>query len=61
MTDRTSHYRATSRAQSLAVSLAKRTFQQLTSEKDQPGMLSGFYEAFRDYLIGNLAVENHLN
>ena len=52
-------------AASLAVELAKRTrllrevigdrFQQ---EKDTPGVLSGFYEAFRTYLIGSLTHED---
>jgi hypothetical protein len=52
-------------AESLAVELAKRTRflrdvvgQQLAEEKDTPGVLSGFFEAFRDYLIGTLTEED---
>ncbi|MFP4088540.1 MAG: type ISP restriction/modification enzyme, partial [Desulfobacteraceae bacterium] len=48
-------------AESLAIELAKRTrflrdigLQQLLEERDQPGPLSGFYEAFEKYLIGDL-------
>ena len=52
-------------AESLAVELAKRTrflrdivSQQLTQEKETPGVLSGFFEAFRTYLIGTLTSED---
>ncbi len=52
-------------AESLAVELAKRTrflrdvvAQQLTQEKDTPGVLSGFFEAFQTYLIGTLTPED---
>ena len=52
-------------AESLAVELAKRTrflrdvvAQQLTQEKDAPGVLSGFFEAFQTYLIGTLTPED---
>ncbi len=48
-------------AEELAVELAKRTrflrdigLQQLMEERDTPGALSGFYEAFEKYLIGDL-------
>lgn len=53
------------RAESLAVEIAKRPRflrevigQQLEQEKDTPGILSGFFEAFQTYLIGTLAPEN---
>ncbi len=49
-------------AESLAVELAKRTRflrdiveQELTREKDKPGTLTGFFEAFQTYLIGTLS------
>jgi hypothetical protein len=49
-------------AETLAVELAKRTrfmrdivIQQLQEEQARPGPLSGFYEAFEKYLIGDLA------
>ncbi|MFH0872051.1 MAG: type ISP restriction/modification enzyme [bacterium] len=52
-------------AQTLAVELAKRTrflrnivAQQLAEERDVPGPLTGFYEAFRQYLIGDLMPED---
>lgn len=52
-------------AESLAVELAKRTRflrdvveQQLVQEKDAPGVLSGFFEAFQTYLIGTLTLED---
>ncbi|MFZ4396247.1 MAG: type ISP restriction/modification enzyme [Kiritimatiellia bacterium] len=52
-------------AESLAVELAKRTRflrdvvgRQLVQEKDAPGVLSGFFEAFRSYLIGTLTPED---
>ena len=52
-------------AESLAVELAKRTrflrdvvAQQLEQEKDAPGMLAGFFEAFHTYLIGTLTPED---
>ncbi len=52
-------------AETLAVELAKRTRflrdvvgQQLVSEKDTPGMLTGFFEAFQTYLIGTLTPED---
>ncbi len=52
-------------AETLAVELAKRTrflrdviAQQLASEKDAPGVLAGFYEAFQTYLIGTLTPED---
>jgi len=52
-------------AESLAVELAKRTRflrdvvgQQLAQEKDVPGVLSGFFEAFQTYLIGTLTPED---
>ncbi len=52
-------------AESLAVELAKRTRllrevigEQFQQEKDTPGVLSGFYEAFRTYLIGSLTRED---
>ena len=48
-------------AESLAVELAKRTRllrdvvrDQYDAEADEPGMLRGFFEAFREYLIGSL-------
>ena len=48
-------------AESLAVELAKRTRllrdvvrDQYDDEADQPGMLRGFFDAFREYLIGSL-------
>ena len=48
-------------AETLAVELAKRTrflrdvvIEQLESEKEAPGVLSGFFEAFQTYLIGTL-------
>lgn len=51
-------------AETLAVELAKRTRffrdivgQQLASEKNAPGVLTGFYEAFQTYLIGTLTHE----
>ena len=50
--------------QSLAVELAKRTrflrdvvSQQLQQEQKTPGVLSGFFEAFHNYLIGTLTQE----
>jgi hypothetical protein len=52
-------------AESLAVELAKRTrflrdvvAQQLAEERDVPDVLTGFYEAFRKYLIGHLTPED---
>ena len=52
-------------AASLAVELAKRTRllrevigEQFHQEQDTPGVLSGFYEAFRTYLIGSLTRED---
>jgi len=52
-------------AESLAVELAKRArflrdvvAQQLGQEKDAPGVLSGFFEAFRTFLIGTLKSED---
>ena len=52
-------------AASLAVELAKRTrllreviAEQFQQEKDTPGVLGGFYEAFRTYLIGSLTRED---
>jgi hypothetical protein len=55
-------------AESLAVELAKRTrflrdvvAQQLEQEKDAPGMLAGFFEAFHTYLIGTLTPEDFAN
>lgn len=53
-------------AETLAVELAKRTrflreeivVQQLSEEKDAPGALTGFYEAFKQFLIGDLTEEN---
>lgn len=52
-------------AESLAVELAKRArflrdvvARQLAQEKDDPGVLSGFFEAFRTYLIGALTPED---
>jgi len=52
--------------EALAVELAKRTrflreeiiVQQLFEEKDAPGVLTGFYKAFEQYLIGDLTEEN---
>ena len=51
-------------AESLAVELAKRTRllrevigEQFDRERDAPGMLSGFFEAFQTYLIGSLTPE----
>ncbi|MDD2455674.1 MAG: N-6 DNA methylase [Kiritimatiellae bacterium] len=48
-------------AESLAAELAKRTRflrdvvgRQLVQEKDRPGVLAGFFEAFQTYLIGTL-------
>ena len=48
-------------AETLAVELAKRTRflrdvleQELVREKDAPGLLTGFFEAFQTYLIGTL-------
>ncbi|NLC82933.1 MAG: hypothetical protein GX748_17275, partial [Lentisphaerae bacterium] len=47
--------------ESLAAELAKRTRflrdvvgRQLVQEKDRPGVLAGFFEAFQTYLIGTL-------
>ena len=52
-------------AESLALELAKRTRllrevvgEQFHDEQNAPGMLSGFFEAFRTYLIGSLAAED---
>jgi len=52
-------------AETLAVELAKRTrflreivAQLLADERDAPGRLTGFYEAFRQYLIGDLTPED---
>ncbi len=52
-------------AETLAVELAKRTRflrdvvgQQLASERETPGELTGFYEAFQTYLIGSLTLED---
>ena len=53
-------------AETLAVELAKRTrflreeiiVQQLFEEKDAPGVLTGFYEAFKQFLIGDLTEAN---
>ena len=52
-------------AESLAVELAKRTRllrdvvrNQYDHEADNPGMLRGFFDAFREYLIGSLAPED---
>lgn len=52
-------------AESLAGELAKRTrflrevlAQQLAEEKDSPGVLWGFFEAFQTYLIGALTPED---
>ena len=51
-------------AESLAVELAKRTRllrdvvrDQYDAEADDPGMLRGFFDAFREYLIGSLTPE----
>lgn len=55
-------------AESLAIELAKRTrflrevvAQQLYQEKEDPGTLAGFYEAFQTYLIGTLTPEDFAN
>ena len=52
-------------AESLAVELAKRTrflrdvvAQQLADEREAPGVLTGFYDAFQKYLIGTLTPED---
>ena len=52
-------------AESLAVELAKRTrflreivARQLADERDAPGPLAGFYEAFQQFLIGGLTPED---
>lgn len=52
-------------AETLAVELAKRTrflreiaAQQLDDEREAPGHLTGFYEAFRQYLIGDLTPQD---
>ena len=52
-------------AASLAVELARRTrflrevvAEQLAAERDAPGVLTGFYEAFQQYLIGHLTPED---
>ncbi len=52
-------------AESLAVELAKRTRflrdvvgQEIEQEKDTPGVLTGFFEAFQTYLIGTLERED---
>jgi len=52
-------------AESLAVELAKRTrflrdvvARQLEQEKDAPGVLTGFFEAFQTFLIGTLTPED---
>jgi len=52
-------------AESLAIELAKRTrflrdvvAQQLQQEREIPGVLSGFFEAFQTYLIGTLTLED---
>jgi hypothetical protein len=52
-------------AESLAIELAKRTrflrdvvAQQLQQEREIPGVLSGFFEAFQTYLIGTLTPED---
>jgi hypothetical protein len=52
-------------AESLAVELARRTRflcdvvgQQLADEKDTPGILTGFFEAFQTFLIGTLTPED---
>ncbi len=52
-------------AESLAAELAKRTRflrevvgRQLAQEKDAPGVLTGFFEAFQTYLIGTLTPED---
>ena len=52
-------------AESLAVELAKRTRllrdvvrDQYDAEADDPGMLRGFFDAFREYLIGSLTPED---
>jgi hypothetical protein len=53
-------------AETLAVELAKRTrflreeiiMQQLAEEKNAPGALTGFYDAFKQFLIGDLTEEN---
>ncbi|MDP2982546.1 MAG: DNA methyltransferase, partial [Candidatus Latescibacter sp.] len=52
-------------AETLAIELAKRTrfmrdvvAQQLVEERAEPGMLSGFFEAFQTFLIGSLTIED---
>jgi hypothetical protein len=52
-------------AETLAIELAKRTRflrevvdQQLSEEREAPGELAGFYEAFQKYLIGDLTPED---
>lgn len=52
-------------AESLAVELAKRTrflrdivARQLADERDAPGPLTGFFEAFQQFLIGGLTAED---
>lgn len=52
-------------AESLAVELAKRTrflrdeiARQLVHEENEPGVLTGFFEAFQTYLIGTLTPED---
>ncbi len=52
-------------AESLAVALAKRArflrdivAQELAAEENAPGALTGFYEAFQQFLIGHLTPEN---
>ena len=52
-------------AESLAVELAKRTRllravigEQFERERDAPGMLAGFFEAFQTYLIGSLTTDD---
>ncbi|HOC22017.1 MAG TPA: N-6 DNA methylase [Anaerolineae bacterium] len=56
---------ATFTAESLAVELARHTHflrdvtaQQLTAERERPGFLTGFYEAFKQFLIGSLTPED---
>lgn len=55
-------------AATLAAELAKRTrflrevvARQLSEEEDKPGALTGFYEAFKQYLIGHLNREDFSN
>ena len=55
----------TADAESLAVELAKRTRllrdvigDQFSQEGDEPGVLTGFFEAFQTYLIGSLTPED---